>query len=65
MVLPMSTSDTLIMDHAQRTARAHRMGWLMQAASESEGQPRRRPDNDARPVGVAAFVASLLAAFFR
>ena len=61
----MSSYDALIAEHAQRTADADRTGWLMQAASESEARPRRRPGNAARPVGVVALVASLLAAFFR
>ena len=60
-----SSYDVLIAEHARRTAHADRMGWLMQAASESKAQPRRRPGNAARPAGVAALVASLLAALFR
>ncbi len=64
-MVTMSSYDALTAEHAQRTARADRMGWLMQAASESKAQPRRRPSNAARPAGVVALVASLLAAFFR
>ncbi len=64
-MLTMSSFDTLIMEHAQRTARADREGWLMQTASVSKAQPRRRPGTAARPAGVVALVASLLVAFFR
>ena len=65
-MLTMSSVDTMIIgiEHAQRTARADRRGWLMQAASE-KAQPRRRPACLARPAGVGALVASLLAASFR
>ena len=64
-MVTMSSFDALIAEHAQRTAHVDRMGWLMQAASASTAQPRRRPGNAARPAGVVALVASLLAAFFR
>ena len=64
-MVTMSSYDALVAEHARRTARADRIGWLMQAASESKAQPQRRPGNAACSAGVVALVASLLAAFFR
>ena len=61
----MDSYDAVIMELRLRSERADRIGWLMQAASESKAQPPRRPGNAARPVGVVALVAALLAAFFR